>query len=242
MPIELAGRLWKTQTMAAQPPLVFVHGAGRSGRDAWPGQQLAFPEAEYLTLSGFGDDEPSVPDIGDWAKHIIEASGDGAHVIAHSYGAIAAVVAAKSGSVLSLTLFEPALYSLARGAGHVEDHVARMSPVIAEAPRLTAAEYYLKWSTAIGAPNPKAPASDADLRMAERLRLLPAPWDIQAPSEVFGQVPALVITGGWNEEYEEMASALVRLGATHRRLTGFGHRVPDHPEANLLIREWAENH
>jgi hypothetical protein len=34
----------------------------------------------------------------------------------------------------------------------------------------------------------------------------------------------------------------VQAGATHRQLTGFGHRVPDHPEANSLIREWTERH
>src|SRR5690606_20492871 len=118
---------------------------------------------------------------------------------------------AASGSALSLTLFEPALYALARGAEHVEDHVARMSPVLAEALRLTAAEYYLRWSAAIGAPETKAPTSEAELRMAERLRLLPAPWDIPTPAEVFGRVPTLVVTGGWNEEYEEIASALAGL-------------------------------
>lgn len=228
--------------MLEHPPLVFVHGSGRSGRDAWPGQQAAFSGAEYLTLSGFGDDEPPVPDVDEWARQVGEASGDGGHVVAHSYGGIPAVAAAASDSVLSLTLFEPALYSLARGAEHVEDHVARMSPVIVEAPRLTAAEYYLRWATAIGTPDPKAPTSDADLRMAERLRLLPGPWDIPASTEVFGRVPTLVVTGNWNEEYEEIASSLARLGAEHRRLTGFGHRVPDHPEANALIRVWAARH
>jgi pimeloyl-ACP methyl ester carboxylesterase len=227
--------------MAAHPPLVFVHGAGRSGREAWAEQQAAFPDAEYLTLSGFGDGEPPVPDVDEWVRQVREAVGEGAHVVAHSYGSVPAVAASASGSVLSLVLFEPALYSLARGAEHVEDHVARMSPVIAEAPRLTAAEYHLRWSSAIGVPDPKAPTSDAGLRMAERLRLLPAPWQIPTPTEVFVRVPTLVVTGGWNEEYEEIASALVGLGATHRRLTGFGHRVPDHPEAGSLIREWTED-
>lgn len=117
-----------------------------------------------------------------------------------------------------------------------------MSPVIAEAPRLTAAEYYLRWSTAIGAPDPKVPTTESELRMAERLRLLPGPWDIPVSTEVFGNVPTLVVTGGWNKEFEEIASALVRLGATHQQLIGYGHRVPDHPEANSLIRGWAERH
>ncbi len=80
--------------MAAHPPLVFVHGAGRDGRAAWPEQQAAFPDAAYLTLSGFGDDEPAAPDLPSWARQIREACGGGAHVIAHSYGAIPAALAA----------------------------------------------------------------------------------------------------------------------------------------------------
>lgn len=229
--------------MDAQPHLVFVHGAGRSGRANWPEQQSAFPSAAYLTLSGFGDDEPAVPDIRNWAAQILKACGGGAHVIAHSYGALPAVEAAtESGAIRSMILMEPALYSLARGAEHVEDHIARMSPVISAAPGLTAAEYGLAWLTAIGAAEPTAPTTAAELRSAERLRLLPAPWDIPTPADVFAEIPTLVVTGGWNEEFEEIASALVRGRATHRLLTGFGHRVPDHPDANSLIREWAKQH
>lgn len=229
--------------MDARPHLVFVHGAGRAGRANWPEQQSAFPSAAYLTLSGFGEEEPAVPDIRDWAAQILEACGGGAHVVAHSYGALPAVEAAtESGAVRSMTLMEPALYSLASGAEHVEDHIGRMSPVIAAAPGLTAAEYGLAWFTAIGIPEPKAPTTAAELRSAERLRLLPAPWDIPTPTAVFAEIPTLVVTGGWNEEFEEIAAALVRLGATHRQLAGFGHRVPDHPEANSLIREWAKQH
>lgn len=93
----------------------------------------------------------------------------------------------------------------------------------------SAAEYGLAWLAAIGATEPVDPATVAELRSAERLRLLPAPLGI----------PTLVVTGGWNEEYEEIASALAQLGATHRRLTGFGHRVQDHREADSLIRDWA---
>ena len=227
--------------MDARPPFVFVHGAGRAGRTAWPEQQAAFPEAVYVTLSGFGDDEPAVPDIRGWAAQILEECGAGAHLVAHSYGALTAVEAAtESGSVKSMILLEPALHSLARGAEHVEDHIARMSPVFAAAPGLTAVEYRTAWLTAIGAPAPATPTTAAELRSAERLRLLPAPWDIPSQATVFAEIPTLVVTGGWNEEYEEIASALVRFGATHRELTGFGHRVQDHPEANDLIREWAE--
>ena len=141
-----------------------------------------------------------------------------------------------------MILMEPALYSLARGAGHVENHIARMSPVIVAAPHLGAAEYYLEWLRALGVPDPVRPATPEEMQMAERTRLLTPPWDIATPAAVIPTVPTLVITGGWNDEYEEIASALVRSGAARRQLTGFGHRVPDHPDANSLIREWIKRH
>lgn len=224
--------------------MVFVHGAGRAGRVNWPEQQDAFPSASYLTLSGFGDDEPAKPDFEAWTDQILEACGDGAHLIAHSYGGIPAVQAdaAAPDRVRSLILMEPALYSLARGTKHVEDHIARMSPVMAAAPYLGAVEYYVEWLRALGVPDPVKPATPEELRRAERTRLLTPPWEITTPASAIAEVPTLVITGGWNEEYEEIASALVLAGATHRKLTGFGHRVLDHPEANALIREWAERH
>jgi pimeloyl-ACP methyl ester carboxylesterase len=228
--------------MSDRWPVVFVHGAGRAGRANWPEQQSAFPSATYLTLSGFGDDEPAKPDIQAWADQIRDACGDGAHIVAHSYGAIPVAQAAANApsAVRSMILMEPALYSLARGAEHVEDHIARMSPVLAAASNLTAAEYQLAWLTAIGTPDPVAPSTRDGLRAAERLRLLPAPWDLPTPATAIAEVSTLVVTGRWNEEFEEIASALVRFGATHRSLTGFGHRVPDHPDANALIRDWTE--
>ena len=223
--------------------MVFVHGAGRAGRACWPEQQDAFPSAAYPILSGFWDDEPARPDIQAWAAQIREACGDGAHVIAHSYGALPAVEAATGpGTVRSLILMEPALYSLARGAEHVEDHIARMSPVMAAAPHRGAAEYHVEWLRALGVPDPVRPTTPEELRMAWRTRLLIPPWDIATPAATIAHVPTLVVTGGWNEEYEEIASALVRAGATHRQLTGFGHRVPDHPDANSIIWEWTERH
>lgn len=230
--------------MIVHPPLVFVHGAGRSGRANWPVQQAEFLGAAYMNLSGYGDGEPTAPDIQDWATQILDACKDGAHLVAHSYGAIPAVeaAAASPSTVHSMTLLEPALYSSARGAEHVESHIARMSPVVGRAPHLTAAEYLSEWFTAIGAPESNEAITGAELRFAERLRLLPAPWMIPTSEAVFSEIPVLVITGGWNDEYEEIALALVQCGATHQQLTGSGHRVQDHSAVNTLIREWAQQH
>ncbi|ERG63416.1 MULTISPECIES: hypothetical protein [Agrococcus] len=45
-----------------------------------------------------------------------------------------------------------------------------------------------------------------------------------------------MLTGGWNAEYEEVAAALVELGAAHEVLVGHGHAVADHPDCAERIR------
>jgi hypothetical protein len=49
-------------------------------------------------------------------------------------------------------------------------------------------------------------------------------------------VPTLVVTGGWNDEYEAIASRIV--GARHVTLAGHGHRPQDHPDAAGVVRSF----
>lgn len=48
----------------------------------------------------------------------------------------------------------------------------------------------------------------------------------------------LVLTGGWKDEYEGVAAALVELGAEHEVLAGHDHRVVDHPACSDRIRDF----
>lgn len=60
---------------------------------------------------------------------------------------------------------------------------------------------------------------------------------LRTPAEVALKIPTLVLTGGWNDEYEEIARRII--GAEHRVVTGFAHRPQDHPAATELIRAHA---
>jgi hypothetical protein len=78
-------------------------------------------------------------------------------------------------------------------------------------------------------------------RETVRLRCTPPPWSIEVDPAVPGRVPTLVVTGGWNDAYEDVAKALADSGARHVQLVGHGHRPQDHDQANALMREhWAE--
>lgn len=53
------------------------------------------------------------------------------------------------------------------------------------------------------------------------------PWGHGVRPDVITGIPTLVITGGWNDEYETIAGALARHGARHVVLKGATHRPQD---------------
>lgn len=223
---------------------VFAHGSGRAGAENWPQQSTLRGEAFFLTFPGYGTDPPTATDIDAWVQTILDACSEPAHLIAHSYGAIAAILAAshRPDRYRSLLLFEPAAYSLARGRASIEVHVRRLTPVMDQAPTLDAVTFWPRFMAALTGTTPPAPSTQAELVVAERFRLLSPPWSHSLPTAIFGVVPTLVVTGDWNAEYEDIAKSLVLLGAEHRHLVGHGHRVADHPAANELIEEWGTSH
>jgi len=224
--------------------LVFAHGAGRSGVQAWPQQAGLAKEGVFVTFPGYGDQPPQPTDIDAWADTLLAASTEPVHLIAHSFGAVASVLAASRRPrwCCSLLLFEPALYSVARGSVSIEDHIDRLTPIVTEAASLDAAAFWQRWMTAMTGTAPDPAMTPAELTTAERFRLLAPPWTFELPMAVFGEVDTLVVTAGWNQEYEDIAAALVRLGAQHQQLLGHGHRLVDDPAATALIHDWASAH
>ncbi|MCM0638868.1 FAD-dependent monooxygenase [Cellulomonas wangsupingiae] len=220
--------------------VVFVHGAGRHGPAAWP-QQAAAAEPGWLFLTREGVADDAARD----ARRLLgwlRARGGG-HVVAHSYGANAAVLAAQLEPALvrSLALLEPACFDLARGRPAVEEHIAAMTPVFeaADDPSVSARDFSLRFAAGMGTEPPDVP--DEQLRASvDRLRALRPPWGIGLRTQQGLPARTLVVTGGSSRMYEETAEALVALGAQHVALEGAGHRVQDDPRApEVLTQHWA---
>ena len=206
---------------------VFVHGSGRAGVEAWP-LQADWPRATFLTRPGFAEgDAPRRTDLDAEPRLVNEACGEGSDVIAHSYGAIAAIAAAGRAdtAVRTLVLCEPAAFSLGRGRPAVEAHIAAVDPVMRA--RLSPADFYVALLSSLGAVDPEPPDSVEALIAAERMALQVPPWDVDLDPRVIARIPTLVVTGNWNAEYEELAEVLVELGAHHEHLEGHGHRPQD---------------
>jgi len=59
----------------------------------------------------------------------------------------------------------------------------------------------------------------------------------EAPLHIVPGVPTLVLTGGWEPLYEEIAGYLRETGALHRTAAG-GHRPHDSVEGDRIIRSF----
>ena len=222
--------------------VVFVHGAGLAGAGAWPNQAVA-AEAAWFFLPRLGDTDDAARDAG----RILEwlSAADGGHVVAHSYGANAALLAAQQepSLVRSLALLEPAVFDLARGMPAVEEHITQMTPVfaVADDSSVSAREFSRRFAAGLGTEPPDGSERELEARV-RRLRALRPPWGMGLTPDERLPATTMVITAGWSSLYEETAARLVELGARHVTFTGAGHRVQDDPRANGVLRDhWARH-
>ncbi|MDQ0612989.1 hypothetical protein QF046_000630 [Microbacterium sp. W4I4] len=65
--------------------------------------------------------------------------------------------------------------------------------------------------------------------VAERWAKTNLPWGHGVRAGMLHGIPTLVVTGGWNDEYEQIAKVLVDDGAQHVVLVGAQHRPMDLP-------------
>ena len=211
---------------------VFIHGAGRRGAEAWPASDAA--DGDFVSF------EPgsTIPD--QVATLIDSYAGERVVLHAHSLGAVPAVLAAASGrlDVAGLVLVEPALYDIARGEHAIERHIA----IVTEA-RAQAAEGELHGFWAIFRPLMFGEAFDVDRwdaerAAAERWASSNVPWGHDVRSGMITGIPTLVVTGGWNDEYETIAGVLTRHGARHIIREGSAHRPQDLPGFATAVEEF----
>ena len=227
--------------------VVFVHGAGSFGAAAWPKQHGMALQYDALFLRRHGFDasaEPLETDFAADAGIVLQALADdgrgaaGGHVVAHSQGAIAAMMAAveRPDLVHSLTLVEPACLSLTAELPATAAHRALMQPLFDVRRNLGDEDFHREFVRrvfAAHAPVRGSHGAPEDSREARRLRLQAPAWE--APLQIVPGVPTLVLTGGWEPLYEEIAGYLRETGALHRTAPG-GHRPQDSKEGDRAIR------
>jgi alpha-beta hydrolase superfamily lysophospholipase len=152
-------------------------------------------------------------------------------VVAHSLGAVPVALACAAGDlpVSHVVLLEPALYDVARGHDAVEAHVGPMTEAHGRARR---GDLYGFWQVVAPMMFGREATREAwseDEELAQRFAAMDPPWGHGIDASVFADVPTLVVTGAWNDEYEAIAERLTAAGAAHVRVPGARHRPQDHP-------------
>lgn len=226
--------------------VVFVHGAGPFGAAAWPRQHGMALTHDALFLRRHGFDPVAEPVESSFAEDtaiILRSLADdgrgaaGGHVVAHAQGAIAAMMAAveRPDLVFSLTLVEPACLSLTAELPATAAHRALMQPLFDVRHQVSDEDFQREFVRRMFATDLHEPATPEEKRSARRLRLQAAAWE--APLHIVPGVPTMVLTGGWEPLYEEIAGYLRETGALHRIAAG-GHRPQDSVDGDRAIRSF----
>lgn len=216
------------------PGVVLVHGGGAGGAANFQQQR---PLAERWTLvlpdrpghgrtplhgrEDFATDAPLIADLLDGR----------AHLVGHSYGGVVALLAAglRPEAVRSLTLIEPAAFSVARGQPAVDDLEAALRQLWEHPPE---PELFLRQFFALNGipgqiPSPLPPPLEASVRAMPRIR---GPWEATLPVEALAQAsfPKLVVSGGHSSAFEQLSDELAyQLGAERAVVAGAGHSVQE---------------
>ncbi|MBG6182563.1 pimeloyl-ACP methyl ester carboxylesterase [Arthrobacter sp. CAN_A214] len=223
-----------------QERIVFVHGGGSFGAAAWPRQHGLSLDHDCLFLRRHGfdaDAEPLPTDHAEDQRIITEALGSGGHLVAHSQGAVSAMLTAveRPDLIRSLTLVEPACLSLTADLPATAAHIDLVAPLFARQDTLTDEEFLQRFVRLTSSSEAEPPTTSDARRNARRLRLQAPPWT--APLHIVPGVPTLVLTGGWEPLYEEVAEYLAATGAQHR-ITAGGHRPHDTAEGDAVVRRF----
>lgn len=189
--------------------VILVHGSMSTGAEAWA-LQLELAGRYRLLIPdrrGYGR-SPHVEEIG-WhhdGQDIAEllAEGDAAHLVGHSYGGVAALLAAglRPEAVRSLTVIEPPAFEMARGDADVDELIASMLPVYARAGEMTTTEFFVTWNKAFGSleiPTDLSDFPEEAVASIEATRRERWPGDAPIPTERLraAPFPKTAISGAW---------------------------------------------
>ena len=219
--------------MRSQPRTrLFIHGANRRGADAWPG--ISEINSEFLGI------EP-LASIAEQTAAVRELCGDRRLTLfAHSIGAVPAVLAARSLERVSLVLVEPALYDIARGDVALERHIGAVTEARAQADAGNLRGFWaILRPLMFGGPFAEERWA-AEREVAARWSTTNLPWGHGMRPDMLAGVTTMVVTGGWNEEYEVIARRLSAHGTVHRVLAGAAHRPQDLPGFPALVDEFEQ--
>jgi len=237
-PCTLAGM--HVETLGSGPRVVLVHGSVTSGAITWAEQ---LPLAEHFTLvvvtrGGYAPNPPLERiDFEEQAAELGQLLEPGDHLVAHSYGAVVALLGAQHAGLRSLTVLEPPAFGVARGHPAVEDFLRRF-PSAPRDPR-GYLEFFLPLvGSAIQLADPLPPEIEAGARAALAER---PPHEAEIPLDELARAPfpKLVVSGAHSAAFDAVCDVLEeRLGAERAVVAGSAHSIPRAPGFNDVLLEF----
>jgi pimeloyl-ACP methyl ester carboxylesterase len=183
-------------------PAVFVHGSFGWGEETFREQR---PLAEHYRLllvdrRGFGASPANGRvDFARDAEDVAELLGDGAHLVGHSYGGVASLLAAarRPDVVRSLLLIEPPAFGIVRGNAAVEELIANISAAAASTD--DPAEYRMRFLQGFGFPAQRETLEGATLEAARASMTERPPWEADIPLDELERagLRVLLVQGDW---------------------------------------------
>jgi pimeloyl-ACP methyl ester carboxylesterase len=238
-----------TDSWGAGVPVVLVHGSLATGADEWQAQRPLADEGFRLLVPdrrGYGR-SPAAPgeDFLRDADDIVDLLGDGAHVVAHSYGGLGALLAAarRPDATLSLTLLEPATFTLGQHHPAARALVTNVQRLWNEP--LPDEDWVVSFLRAVGS-DPDALPPDliaAAVPLVPLFRRGRPVWDAELPlaDVAMGTFPKLVVSGGHHEGFDAMCDDLAeRIAASRMVIEGAGHEIQftGRPLNEALLALW----
>ena len=215
-------------------PVVLVHGSLATGADEWQAQRpladegfrLLVPDRRGYGRSPTARGEDFLVDADD----IAGLMGDGAHLVGHSYGGLAALFAAarRPDATLSLTLLEPAAFSLGERHQAARTLVADVRSLWDQ--DLPDEDWVIRFLQLVGS-DPDALSPEL---VAAAVPLVPVfrrgrpIWEPELPLVALASAafPKLVVSGGHSAGFDAICDELAeRIGASRMAIEGAGHEI-----------------
>lgn len=180
-------------------PVILVHGSMSTGTETFAEQRPLSDRYRLILVDrrGYGASPfTACSDFMEDAHDLADLLGSGAHLVGHSYGAVACLVVASQqpDKVRSLTVIEPPAFGLLRENPDVEQAVAHYTAAYAKSDPI---EFYLAFTgQSADAPRPEfSEAEISNIRTAMHQR--PA-WeaDLNLEKLAAAPFPKLVVSGG----------------------------------------------
>lgn len=228
--------------------VVLVHGSLATGPEEWQAQRpLAGMGYQLLVLDRRGYGRSPAAEGEDFlrdADDIAEIIGDGAHVVAHSYGGLGAMFAAsqRPGAIRSLAVLEPPVSALTSEAAR--NFVDAIRSIWDE--DVPDEEWLTRFLDSVGTDINTLPAEVVDeaVPLVPTLRNGRPVWDREPPFRALATAPfpKLVVSGGHSDGFEAICDELAhRIGAARAVIEGAGHEIQftGAPINDALLGLWA---